>query len=66
LISGEILEGKVRKSGGGRKIVEESYPAIGEAIRKLIDNSTYGNPERVLSYTIESFVTVQCIKKTAS
>jgi len=55
LKNGEMSESKVRKSGGGRKIVEEKYPGIENAIRKLIDNSTYGNPERVLSYTTESF-----------
>ncbi|MCL2775538.1 MAG: ISAzo13 family transposase [Oscillospiraceae bacterium] len=52
---GVITDGKVRKSGGGRKIIEEKNPEIEEAIHKIIDNSTYGNPERVLSYTIESF-----------
>ena len=55
LKNGEMSESKVRKSGGGRKTVEEKYPGIENAIRKLIDNSTYGNPERVLSYTVESF-----------
>jgi len=55
LKNGEMSESNVRKSGGGRKIVEEKYPGIENAIRKLIDNSTYGNPERVLSYTVESF-----------
>lgn len=47
----EMSESKVRKSGGGRKIVEDKYLGIEKAIRKLIDNSTYGNPERVQSYT---------------
>jgi transposase len=54
LRSGLIMQGKVRSGGGGRKYIEEKYPDIVERIRKLIDGSTYGNPERVLSYTTES------------
>jgi transposase len=48
------IDGKVRKSGGGPKYVEEKHPDIEERIRKIVDGSTYGNPERVLSYTTES------------
>jgi len=54
LTSGKQIAGKVRDSGGGRKYVEEKHPNVEEEIRKLIDGSTYGNPERVLSYTTES------------
>jgi len=54
LQSGVAFEGKVRKNGGGRNYVEDDYPDIEERICKLIDGSTYGNPERVLSYTTES------------
>jgi hypothetical protein len=45
---------RVRKKGGGRKYTEEKHPDIYEKIQRLIDGSTYGNPERVLSYTTES------------
>jgi transposase len=54
LKSGVLFDGRVRKSGGGRTFVENKYTGIEEEIRKLIDGSTYGNPERVLSYTTES------------
>ena len=54
LKSGVKYDGKVRKSGGGRYLVEKKYTAIEEEIRKLIDGSTYGSPERVLSYTVVS------------
>ena len=54
LKSGVTYDGRVRKSGSGPKYVEEKYPEIEDEIRKLIDGSTYGNPERVLSYTTES------------
>jgi len=55
LKSGKSIDGKVRDSGGGRKYIEEKYPNIEEKIRELVDGSTYGNPERVLSYTTVSF-----------
>ncbi|MDR1635799.1 MAG: ISAzo13 family transposase, partial [Treponema sp.] len=54
LKSGVMCDGRVRKSGGGRNFVELKHTGIEEEIRKLIDGSTYGNPERVLSYTTES------------
>jgi arginine repressor len=54
LTAEKTLQGKVRKSGGGRSYVEEKYPDIEERIRKIVDGSTYGNPERVLSYTTQS------------
>jgi hypothetical protein len=50
----KTIEGRVRKSGGGRNSIEEKYPDIEERIRKLVDGSTYGNPERILSYTTQS------------
>ena len=54
LREGKIVKARVRESGGGRNYVEEKYPEIEEKIRKIVDGSTYGNPERVLSYTTES------------
>ena len=54
LKSGVAHNGKIRKNGGGPKSVKEKHPDIEERISKLIDGSTYGNPERVLSYTTES------------
>lgn len=54
LKSGQEYDGRVRRSGGGRKNAGAKYPNIKEEIRVIIDGSTYGNPERVLSYTTES------------
>jgi hypothetical protein len=45
---------RVRKLGGGPKWSEEKYPNIREHIREIIENSTYGNPEKVLSWTTDS------------
>lgn len=54
LKNGVKYNGEVRKRGGGPKYTEEKYPDIEDRIRALIDGATYGNPERVLSYTTES------------
>ena len=54
LKSGVTFEGKIRKNGGGPKYTEEKYPDIEEKIREIIDGTTYGNPERMMSYTTES------------
>ena len=54
LKSGKTYNGKVRNVGGGRKPIRVTYPNIEDEIRRLIDGSTYGDPERVLSYTTES------------
>jgi len=50
----ETIDGRARKSGGGPKHVEEKHPGIEESIRKIVDGSTYGDPERALSHTTES------------
>ena len=55
LNDGAMIPGRVRKVGGGPKYTEEKHPDIEDRIRKLIDGSTYGDPERVLSHTTESF-----------
>ena len=53
------IDGTVRRSGGGPKYVEEKNPDIKERIRRIVDGSTYGNPERVLSYTTESLQKIE-------
>jgi len=60
LKSGVTFEGKIRKEGGGPKYKEEKYPDIEERIRKIVDGSTYGNPEQILSYTTESLRKIEC------
>jgi hypothetical protein len=51
--------GKVRKKGGGPKWLEEKYPDIQECVKEIVDASTYGNPEKVLSWTTESLRSIQ-------
>ena len=55
----DLESGKVRKKGGGPKWLEEKYPDIQERVREIVDASTYGNPEKVLSWTTESLRSIQ-------
>lgn len=50
---------RVRTPGGGRKKLEISMPDLDKHILQIIDGSTYGNPEKVLSYTTMSLRTIQ-------
>jgi len=55
---------RIRRVGGGPNYVEEKYPDIKERIRKIVDGSTYGNPEQLLSYTTVSLRKIECELKT--
>jgi len=59
MIEPNLESGKVRKKGGGPKWLEEKYPDIQERVREIVDASTYGNPEKVLSWTTESLRSIQ-------
>jgi len=50
---------RIRKKGGGPKWLEENYPDIQERVKEIVDASTYGNPEKVLSWTTESLRSIQ-------
>jgi hypothetical protein len=45
---------RIRGPGGGPKWSEEKYPDIQEHIRKIVEGSTNGNPEKILSWTTDS------------
>ena len=51
LEKGTEINERTRKPGGGRKLAEEESPEIKTAIQEIIENNTYGNPEKVISYT---------------
>lgn len=48
------MKARIRKQGGGRKNISVTQPGIIEALLKLVDGSTYGNPENPLSWTTKS------------
>jgi hypothetical protein len=47
-------EGRVRRSGGGRKRVTEKDPGLLEALNRLVDPVTRGDPESFLRWTSKS------------
>jgi len=55
----DLKVGRIRKQGGGPKYVEERYPDIQDRVRDIVDGSTYGNPEKVLTWTTESLRSIQ-------
>ena len=50
---------RLRAPGGGRKKLEESMPELDDHILRIVDGATYGNPEKVLSYTTLSLRSIQ-------
>ena len=42
---------RVRRPGAGRKSTESSQPGLVEATQELLENNSYGDPERVLFWT---------------
>ena len=60
-----VDDDRIRKNGAGRKAIEEKYPGtdIKKLILAIIDPHTYGDPERVLSYTTMSLRKIQEVLK---
>lgn len=50
----DIEAERIRKPGGGRKSLAEHSPAIVEALKKLIDSTTFGDPETPLQWSCKS------------
>jgi len=46
--------GRVRKPGAGRPAAEDSDPELLEVLRRLVEDDTRGDPERVLLWTAKS------------
>ena len=53
---------RIRKPGGGRKPASAKYPNIEQAIEKIIDGKTYGDPEKVIHWTTESLMSIAAIQ----
>ena len=49
---------QIRKAGGGRKASSVIYPNLHEAIEKIIDGKTYGDPEKVIHWTTQSLMSI--------
>lgn len=55
----DLGNGRIRREGGGPKWTEEKYPDIQERVGEIVDGSTYGNPEKVLSWTTANLRSIQ-------
>ena len=49
---------RIRKAGGGRKAASVKYPNLHEAIERIIDGKTYGDPEKVIHWTTKSLMSI--------
>jgi len=47
----EVDISRIRVPGGGRKAVEDVYPGVTEALRKILEESTSGSPMSPLKWT---------------
>lgn len=54
---------KVRKSGAGRKPVKQLQPDLLDDIRAVVENNTYGDPQKVISWTDLSLRDISSILK---
>ena len=52
-------DSRLRAPGGGRKKLEASMPDLNDHILQIVDGATYGDPEKVLSYTTLSLRSIQ-------
>jgi transposase len=59
LEASDPVDERVRKSGGGRKKAEETYPDLLCWIERIVADSTYGNPENPLTWTTQSLRKIQ-------
>lgn len=50
---------RIRKAGGGRKSAETLFSNLSEAIERIIDGQTFGDPERVIHWTTQSLMSIQ-------
>ena len=61
--NGIELTDRIRKKGGGRKKITKKSPEIIEIIKKIVDEETFGNPEKTLLYTTKSLRKIEEILK---
>ena len=52
--NGDTLPGRIRRPGAGRPGIEQSQPGIKQALEKLVDPLTRGDPQSPLRWTCKS------------
>lgn len=54
IASGALLPGRIRRPGAGRPGIQQSQPGIKQALEKLVDPLTRGDPQSPLRWTCKS------------
>jgi hypothetical protein len=54
-----VSESKIRRIGGGRKLITESYPDLREKLEEIISPHTRGDPENPLCWCSKSLRKIQ-------
>jgi transposase len=54
LESGQVVQGRVRRAGAGRKRAEDNDPQLVPALLALVEDSTRGDPQSPLTWTAKS------------
>jgi len=52
--AGVEMPGRIRRPGGGRRTLEEDQPGLEDALERLVDPETRGDPESPLRWTCKS------------
>ena len=47
---------QIRKPGGGRKAASTKHPELQDAIERIVDGQTYGDPEKIIHWTTLSLM----------
>jgi len=55
----EVESGRTRKGGGGRKSVLDIHSDIKEKIQAIVEDETYGDPGKTLTWTTKSLRNIQ-------
>ena len=50
----ETQDQRIRKAGAGRRNITAVQPGIKDALERIIDESTFGNPQSLLKWTTKS------------
>jgi hypothetical protein len=59
LLNQRTVDGKIRRSGGGRKPVEKNYPELKEKLGEIMSPYTRGDPENPLCWCSKSLRKIQ-------
>jgi transposase len=59
LKEGVVVHDRIRKTGGGRKLITQKYSNIQKEIEKIVSNDTLGNPEKIIYWTTKSLRNIE-------